>query len=83
MANIIELRGGNNRKRVRNVRPYPLNFLKEARALVEMMYEVNSGLPLNRIMLAEAFGIAPSSSAYTKYATYIVQLVRNLKYIII
>ena len=65
MANIIELRGGNNRKRVRNVRPYPLNFLKEARALVEMMYEVNSGLPLNRIMLAEAFGIAPSSSAYT------------------
>ena len=28
MANIIELRGGNNRKRVRIVRPYPLNVLQ-------------------------------------------------------
>ena len=65
MANIIELRGGNNRKRVRIVRPYPLNVLKEARELAETMYEVNSGLPVNRIMLAEALGIAPSSSAYT------------------
>jgi len=65
MTNIIELRGGNNRKRVRIVRPYPLNVLKEARELVEKMYEVNSGLPVNRIMLAEALGIAPSSSAYT------------------
>ena len=68
MANIIELRGGGdggNRKRVRIVRPYPLNGLEEARELVEAMYEVNSGLPVNRIMLAEALGIAPSSSAYT------------------
>ena len=65
MANIIELRGGNNRKRVRIVRPYPLNVLKEARELVKAMYEANSGLPVNRIMLAEALGIAPSSSAYT------------------
>ena len=65
MTNIIELRGGNNRKRVRIVRPYPLNVLKDARELVETMYEINSGLPVNRIMLAEALGIAPSSSAYT------------------
>ena len=65
MANIIELRGGNNRKRVRIVRPYPLNVLKDARELVETMYEINSGLPVNRIMLAGALGIAPSSSAYT------------------
>ena len=65
MTNIIDIRGGNNRKRVRIVRPYPLNALKEVRELVEKMYEVNSGLPVNRIMLAEALGIAPSSSAYT------------------
>ena len=65
MTNIIELRGGNNRKRGRIVRPYPLNALKEARELVETIYQVNSGLPVNRIMLAEAIGIAPSSSAYT------------------
>ena len=65
MTNIIELRGGNNRKRGRIVRPYPLNSLKEAHELVETMYEVNSGLPVNRIMLAEAIGVAPSSSAYT------------------
>jgi hypothetical protein len=65
MTNIIELRGGNNRKRSRIVRPYPLNALKESRELVETIYEVNSGLPVNRIMLAEAIGIAPSSSAYT------------------
>ena len=30
MTNIIELRGGNNRKRGRIVRPYPQNALKEA-----------------------------------------------------
>ena len=66
MANIIELRGGsNNRKRVRNVRPYPLNGLEEVRSLVQAMYEANSGLPINRIMLAEILGIAPSSSVYT------------------
>lgn len=64
MANIIEL-PGNNRKRVRMVRSYPLNTLEDVLQLVKVLYDSNSGLPVSRINLAEVLGIAPSSSKYT------------------
>ena len=52
-------------KRTRLIRPYPSHPLEEAILVANTIQRVNSGLPFNRVDLATAMGIKPSSSGFT------------------
>ena len=56
---------GASRKRTRLTRTYPVHTLEEALAVPTAVYEANSGLPFDRVLLARELDTTPSSSAFT------------------
>lgn len=50
-------------------RPYPSVSLEDATALVSGLYDHNAGRPMNRILLAQALGMAPAGTVYRDYIT--------------
>lgn len=57
--------GGAVRRRTRLTRVYPVHTLEEALAVPTAVYEANSGLPFDRVLLARELDTTPSSSAFT------------------
>ena len=53
------------KKRTRIVRPYPNCTLEDAVAVATAIQEANSGLPFDRVLLADEVGTTPSSSGFT------------------
>ena len=51
-------------KRTRINRPYPIHTLESALSIARTIYEVNAGLPMDRLLLAAALGTTPSSSSF-------------------
>ena len=56
-------------KRRRIVRPYPIHTLEAALSVPATIHENNSGLPLDRKLLARALGTTPASSGFTMRLT--------------
>ncbi len=56
---------GAGRKRTRLTRTYPVHTLEEALAVPTAIYEANSGLPFDRVLLARELDTTPASSAFT------------------
>ena len=61
--------GSGRPKRRRIVRPYPIHTLEEALAVPTTIHESNSGLPMDRELLARALGTTPASSGFTMRLT--------------
>ena len=53
------------KKRTRIVRPYPNCTLEEAVTVAAAIQEANSGLPFDRVLLAEELGTTTRSSGFT------------------
>jgi len=54
-----------SKKRTRVPRPYPLTTLEEALGIAIAIYEKNSGLQFDRVLLAKSLGTTPASSGFT------------------
>ena len=54
--------GSNKRKRIN--RPYPTHTLESVLSIARTIQEVNAGLPMDRLLLADALGTTPSSSGF-------------------
>ena len=52
-------------KRTRIVRPYPTHTLEDIHSIPSIIQDLNSGLPFDRILLAQALGTTASSSNFT------------------
>ena len=53
-----------NNKKVSKRRSYPFHQLKQAQIIGETIQEVNSGLPMDRFLLAKALNTTPKSSGF-------------------
>ena len=56
---------GEQRKRTRMVRPYPIHTLEDSLTVAGAIQRSNSGLPFDRALLARALNTTPASSSFT------------------
>lgn len=60
---------GTRQRRSRQVRPYPIDPLKDSLVIASAIFSQNAGRPMDRISLAEAVGRTPASSALRSLVT--------------